>query len=243
MYKYLFVLLLFTASCSNPGSKAQQIVDQAIKAHGVENLDNVEISFNFRNRLYTIILKGNDIEYRREFSDSVSIYKDVLKNNKITREIDELPYEFSEEEHQKYYNTLNALVYFVLLPHKLNDPAVIKKYIGESVIKGKKYHKIGISFKKEGGGEDYDDKYYYFFNQADHKLDYFAYSFSVNGGGKRFRAAENRQIVKGITFQDQTAYTSTDDTPVEDFENSYMKGKLKVISNIKLKNIKVKSLK
>ena len=45
-------------------------------------------------------------------------------------------------------------MYFAFLPLWLKDPAVIVEDQGRSLIKGKEYYKIRITFKQEGGGDE-----------------------------------------------------------------------------------------
>ncbi|MEL7534879.1 MAG: DUF6503 family protein, partial [Bacteroidota bacterium] len=105
-----------------------------------------------------------------------------------------------------YSNSVNSVLYFIRLPYGLNDPAVNKKYLGEESIKGKKYHKIEVTFEQEGGGKDYDDVFVYWLDQQSHYLDYLAYSYETDGGGLRFRKAFNARTIGGIRFQDYVNY-------------------------------------
>ena len=61
---------------------------------------------------------------------------DVLTNDSFTRTADGQPIKLSEEDRQRYGNSLNSVVYFVLLPYPLNDPAVNKEYVGETTLAG-----------------------------------------------------------------------------------------------------------
>jgi len=83
-----------------------------------------------------------------------------------------------------------------------------RQYI--SIAKGKqktlqrvlKNDTVNILDNQEGGGDDFDDTYVYFFNKSTFKPDYLAYDFHVNGGGMRFREAYNERYVNGIRFVD-----------------------------------------
>ncbi len=86
-----------------------------------------------------------------------------------------------------YSNSVNSVAYFALLPFRLNDAAVNKRYIGTSEIKGEPYFEIEVTFQQKGGGKDHDDVFIYWIHQQHFTMDYLAYSFIVDGGGTRFR--------------------------------------------------------
>jgi len=68
-------------------------------------------------------------------------------------------------------------------------------------------------------------------------VDYLAYSYHVNGGGVRFRSAYNSREVDGVRFQDYINYKHDSTTPVEEMDEYYLKGELKELSKIELRNI------
>ncbi|GMT49832.1 MAG: hypothetical protein IEMM0008_1371 [bacterium] len=239
--------LLVTCSKENENhqSKAQTIVDKAINAHGGEHYNHVKINFDFRDKSYEAIRKGKDFTYTRSFTDSVGTIRDTLSNkNGFIRHVDDLPFNLSDEESKKYADSVNSVIYFALMPYNLNDPAVIKEYMGEATIKGKTYHKIFVTFRTNGGGKDHQDEFMYWFNIKTSKIDYMAYNFHNEGGGTRFRVAYNPRIINGITFLDYINYKGDDKfKPIQDMDKRFLKGELKILSKIELKNISVKPLK
>ena len=221
--------------------KAQRIIDQAIAAHGGEALTSTHISFDFRKKHYEVQLDQGQFTYESTGEDSTgALVYDVLTNDSFTRTADGQPIKLSEEDRQRYGNSLNSVVYFVLLPYLLNDPAVNKEYLSEATLKGEPYHKIQVTFSQEGGGNDFDDEYIYWIHQERHTMDYLAYSFEVNGGGTRFREAYNVRTVGGIRFADYVNYESTtSDFALEDYDQLFKVGKVKELSRIETENIEV----
>ena len=65
---------------------------------------------------------------------------------------------------------------------------------------------LKVTFKEEGGGEDFQDEYRYWINQKNHEIDYLAYNYLTDGGGTRFRRAINKRKIVGIFFQDYVNY-------------------------------------
>jgi len=140
----------------------------------------------------------------------------------------------------KYANSVNSVHYFVALPNGLNDPAVQKELLGEVTVKEKQYHKIKVTFDQNGGGDDFDDIYIYWFNKETWKPDYLAYEFHVDGGGMRFREAFNERYVNGIRFVDYNNYKTKDmETSILKIDSLFEAGSLELLSKIELKNIQV----
>lgn len=247
--KYILLILscFLILSCSSnieSDLKAQSIVDKAIEAHGGANYEHSEIQFDFRGKTYITKRQGNNFTYERRYSDTVGTVRDIYKNGVLQRIMDELPYELSDKVKETISESINSVFYFALLPYKLNDPAVIKQYLGKVEISGKQYHKIFVTFKKEGGGKDHSDEFIYWFHDKDYKMGYMAYNFHTSGGGTRFRKAYNRRVVNGIIFQDYINYIGDKQfKPIKDIDTRFKRGELKILSRIELKNIQVNKLK
>jgi len=239
----LGVFLIISLTGCNAGSEAQKIVDLAIEAQGGQNYNNVFIEFDFRNRHYTITKKDGIFEYTRAFDDSLGRYKDVYSNEGFYRMLNGEKIVVPDTMAVKYTNSVNSVVYYATTPFVLNDPSVVKKYLGLCSIKNQKYHKIEIRFKQEGGGNDFDDVYVYWFNKETRLMDYFAYKYYTDGGGTRFREIYNKRWVGDILFSDHYNYQyDSKDTPIHEFDQLYEDNQLELLSKIELENVKVSSL-
>jgi hypothetical protein len=181
--------------------------------------------------------------YAREFRDSTGQVKDILTNNSFRREINGGLAKITEERTKAFSNSVNSVIYFALLPYGLNDPAVRKKYLNETELKGKQYHVIEVTFEKEGGGKDYEDVFLYWIEKESYTMDYLAYTYESDGGGIRFREAINRRTIGGILFQDYINYEPANkNTSLDKMESLYKNGELKKLSNIALEDISVEPL-
>jgi hypothetical protein len=236
----IFVNIFFSCK-KEPLSKADKIVNDCIEAHGGAAYNNLNISFDFRDKNYKIKLNGDDFSYTRIAKDSNQITtKDIYTNNTFERYIADKQTVVSETIIEKYKNSINSVAYFTLLPKPLNDQAVNKTYIGESKIGGQSYHKIKVTFGKENGGKDHDDVYIYWINKNNNFIDYFAYSYKVDGGGIRFREKIKAETIGNIRFQDYINYAPIDSTyTLEDLDKAFTAGKLKEYSRIENKNYKI----
>jgi hypothetical protein len=250
--RYLFLYccwcLLVLPACSSRESapegagkegKAQAIVDQAIAAHGGARFEALEIAFDFRGRHYTATRDGGLYTYTRSFTDSTGKVEDVLNNEGFVRKVNGRAVSLPEERKAAFSRSVNSVIYFALLPFGLNDPAVQKTYLGEATVQQEPYYKIGVTFEKEGGGEDYDDEFVYWIHQQTHRVDYLAYSYQTEGGGIRFRAAFEPRVVAGLRFQQYINYEPPhEQVALTELDQLFEAGKLIELSRIQLENIR-----
>lgn len=234
-----FLILLFMCACSG-NSDPQKIIDQSIDKYGGIRYKHSYIQFDFRDKQYDIHRTGGNFTYIRAFKDSIGDVRDILTNNAFNREVNGERVTLTDQERISYQASLNSVIYFALLPFPLNDPAAQKRYLGKSKINGESYHKIEVTFSEEQGGSDFEDRFVYWIHQKHKTMDFLAYTFHQNGGGTRFRQALNPRVVNGIRFADYLNFTSDSiQKNIEDYDELFMTGDLKKISEINLENIKV----
>ncbi|MDC1261522.1 deoxyribose-phosphate aldolase [Polaribacter sp.] len=243
-----FFLITFTLfiSCvkkENPLT-AQQIVDKTLLHSGADKVGNTQIRFQFRDKKYAAIRKNGKFLLERTAHNATSTVRDVLSNEGFTRFKDGVPITVVDSVNVKYQNSINSVHYFSVLPYGLNDKAVQKKLLLSSVVAGKDFYKIMITFSEDGGGEDFEDVFVYWVGKEDFLIDYLAYSFHTNGGGKRFRVLKEQCSKNGIRFVDYHNYQPINsETPLIDLDVSFDKKQLKKVSEIILENIEVTLLK
>ncbi|WP_375444427.1 DUF6503 family protein [uncultured Fibrella sp.] len=240
-YLLVAVLTLLLFGACKPTKNAQTIIDEAIEAHGGDAWQNKRIEFDFRQFHLTLKQQGGRFTYERTHSDSAGVrIREVLTNDSFARFLNNKPQTLDTAQIGKYSRAVNSVAYFVLLPFKLRDPAVLAEYVGESQIGGQRYDKVQVRFKADGGGKDHGDTFVYWFNQQTHTMDYLAYS----EGGPRFRKAINPQTVGGIRFQDYINYKGDDKdtTSVGTYDKRYEANQLPELSRIEQKNIRVTPL-
>ena len=244
MNKTLIIIILFgLISCKQKEAakiSAQHIVDKSIEVSGGGLYKTSDISFEFRDRKYILErIDGKKILKRIQKKDTLD-FVDVKSPKSFKRYINGEVAQLPDSLANSYANSVNSVHYFAYLPYGLNDPAVIKEYLEQVVIKDKKYHKIKVTFKQENGGDDFDDVYIYWFNTKTNKPDYLAYEFHVNDGGLRFREAFNERNVNGIRFVDYINFKPIkDNESIYGIDSLFQKGELEILSKIELKNITV----
>jgi hypothetical protein len=201
-------------SCMSEEEKALEIVNRSIEAHGCDVFSRSVVSFDFRDRSYSVWKNSTEYVYTRTWEDSTGTTIDSLVNSsQLTRYLNDSIVNLTEEWEGKYASSVNSVLYFFQLPCLLNDPAVLKKYVGSTIINGVAYDQVEVGFQAEGGGEDFEDVYMYWFNQNTSTMDYLAYNYQVEGGGTRFRKAVNKRVVNGLIVQDYINYKSEEKFP------------------------------
>ena len=210
------VLLLFIWSCENKASssqkktsthKGQEVIDQAIIAHGQHLFENATLSFLFRDKQYSARRSDAEYIYTRSFKNGSALIEDMLINSTdFSRKKNGVSIEIEKEWAEKYSRSINSVLYFFQLPYLLNDLAVKKIDQGMKQIKGENYYQIKVSFQIENGGEDFEDEYLYWIDVNTFEIDYLAYNYITDGGGVRFRSAINKRRVNGLLVQDYINY-------------------------------------
>jgi hypothetical protein len=246
--RYLYILsLLLIISCQPKETllTAQQIIDTSIVASGANKVDNSEIRFNFRDKKYSALRKTNGFFmlsriYQKE---NLGYIEDNISNQGFKRVVNAHVFNVPDSMSAKYSNSVNSVHYFSVLPYGLNDKAVHKKQLLSSTLKGKEYYKIEITFSKDGGGEDFDDVFIYWIGKDDFLIDYLAYSYHTNGGGKRFRVLKEQCSKGGIRFVDYHNYKPLKKlVPLIELDKAFENNELIKVSEIILEDIEVKIL-
>ena len=240
--KYLYIfLIVFLVSCKTTEKEltAQQVIDKTILASGADKVEKSEISFKFRDMNYSAIRENGKFKLIRKNN----LITDILKNDGFERRIENQKVEMDDLMISKISNSVNSVHYFSVLPFGLNDKAVNKKLLAPSTVNGKEYYKIEITFSENGGGEDFEDVFIYWIGKQDFLVDFLAYSYHTNGGGKRFRVLKEQCNRQGIRFVDYHNYKPlSKETPLINLDIAFEKNQLKKISEIVLEDIEVKLL-
>lgn len=239
MRYYLLIIgwAYLITGCSRPD--AQTIVDKSIAFYNMEKLQNATLEFDFRKLHFKAAQYDGKFRYERMFIDSTGNVHDILSNDGFKRFVNNKELKLSAEDAKKYAESVNASIYFLYQPLKLNDPSVIKKYLGEIIIKDKTYHKVEVTFQQEGGGEHHADVFYYWFDTEDFSMDHFAYS----AGGNRFRSVSKSHQLGEVILQDYINYQpplGDSVTPLIKYDSLYNVGKLRELSRIEFNNVVVK---
>lgn len=241
----LCALLFWSACRAEPD--AQELIDRALDAHGSATLDRAAVAFDFRGKHFTVTRDGGRFSYERTYADTlesgaVVAVREVLRNDGLVREVDGRRVDLTDAERRSLETALNSVVYFALLPYKLNDPAVQKRYLGTDTLAGAPYHEVEVTFRQEGGGRDHQDRFVYWIHAERYTMDYLAYRFHTDGGGVRFRQAVNPRTVGGVRFADYLNFTTDSLAAIEGFDDLMTAGRLEPVSEVRTENVAVRPL-
>ncbi|WP_026753335.1 DUF6503 family protein [Sediminibacter sp. Hel_I_10] len=244
--KYIpFLLLVFLfCNCKEESKQkrtASNIIEQSISVCGGDLVGDAEIAFAFRDKHYTAKRSNGIFELTRNFQDTTGTVTDVLTNDGFSRQLNDKRVAVSDSMASLYSASVNSVHYFSVLPYGLNADAVQKKLLNETIINGKNYHVVEITFKQDGGGEDFEDVFMYWINTKTFTPDYLAYSYEEQDGkGFRFREAYNERYIKGIRFVDYNNYKTTSTLKsLQNFPDVFEKKQLELLSKIELTNVTV----
>ncbi|MDB4205254.1 deoxyribose-phosphate aldolase [Polaribacter sp.] len=222
---------------------AEQIIDKAILFSGADKIGNSEVSFKFRDKEYAAIRKNGYFQLSRTLTKDSASIKEVITNNGFQRLIYKKVVKVPDSMVSVYSNAINSVHYFSVLPFGLKDKAVRKKLLKPTNLKGKEYYKIEVTFSENGGGEDFEDVFIYWIGKEDFLIDYLAYSYHTNGGGKRFRVLKEACLKNGVRFVDYLNYKPLNSAVnLIDIDVEYERNQLKKVSEVILEDIKVKFL-
>lgn len=237
---YISIASLLVTACSKEPS-AEEILAKTIKVYGGEKIYNSNVAFDFRDKHYKGSYSNGNFKLSRHFSDKLgNKIIDVLTNDNFERSINDSLISVTDKWKTKYSNSINSVFYFFRVPFNLKDPAVILSYLGTSTINGKTYYKLKVAFNEEEGGEDFDDLFVYWISSDSYKLDYFAYEYSTDGGGKRFRKAINQRYENGWLISDFINYKPKSlEIEIEQYDSYFEEDGFKKLSKIINKNVAV----
>ncbi len=239
----LFAIFLISCKPSETKLTAQQIIDKTIIYSGADKVANSEITFKFRGKKYWAYRNDGEFRLGNQFTERSENYSDIVSNHGFQRLFNGKDIKAPDSLAIKFSNAVNSVHYFSVLPFGLNDKAVKKKLLPSSKIKGKEYYKIEISFSEDGGGEDFEDVFIYLIDKEDFLIDYLAYSYHTNGGGKRFRVLKEQCNIEGVRFVDYHNYKPLNkDIKLIDIDKAFENNQLQKVSEIILEDIEVKLL-
>lgn len=242
----IFLCLLAGLGVAATAAAAPPIVERAIAHHGGELYERAEIAFDVCSKsgcydvrtrtdggLFDHAVAGRVGEHRREVRWS---------NDRLEVRHDGEPVAVAPGDERVYRDWAMARIYFALLPYRLADPSVRHEDRGLVDWRGRKLHQVKVTFEP-GTSTAADDEYLYWFDPETGRVEYFAYSYSGNPGGLRFRRATHHRRIGGILFFDQENLgVEGPGLSVDLIDADYVDEKMRPVSTVELKNVDVRPL-
>lgn len=237
----LFIMIALVSCKENEAPlTAQRIVDQAIANSCNGQCDHAMIDFTFRDKCYVSTRNDDSFKLERITSDSIGVTHDILSNDGFKRFRNDTLVNVPDTMVTRYSNSVNSVHYFAQLPFGLNAPAAQKELLGEAVVKGEPYFEIGVTFKEEGGGTDFQDEFVYWIHKENYTVDYLAYSYATDESGIRFREAYNARVIDGIRFVDYNNFKpGSKSVELTNLDALFEQGELQLLSKIETESVGV----
>ena len=257
------VLLAFAgvAACGDPAAppdppagpqgeaEALALLDRARAAHGSAVLDRAEVAFQFRGTPFVLRRDGGRFRYARTVSDSLGrVLEEVVDNEGARRYVGGAEVPLDAVEAARLATAVNSVAYFALLPAPLADPAVRARSLGLGRVGGEPFDRVAVSFARDGGGADWDDRYVYWL-RPDGRVAYYAYTYEPDPAdtsraetGTRFRALLGERRVGGVLFQDWRNLTTDSVAALADFGAAHDAERTFPVSEVVLDSVRVRPL-
>ena len=258
LQRFLAAGLLLVAGCadraadSKEAPAAETLIKEAIAAQGGAALDHAVVTFGFREAQFRLERDGGRFSYARSYRDSLGRrVREVLTNDSLYRRVSGQRVSLTEDERSAVRTAVNSVAYFALLPYPLGDPAVQAEHAGRDTLDGVPYRRVAVTFREEGGGGDYQDRFLYWLREEDGALDYLAYAFGLGADeelGTRFREAFNPRTVGGVRFADYRNYTADSlagglaPDQLARYSRLFEEGALQQVSTVVLDSVSVEPL-
>ena len=245
------VLVVLLAACERPGPQGEPealaLIDRARAHHGSALLDRAEVTFSFRGTPFRLVRDGGRFRYARVLTDSLGrTVEEVVDNDGTHRYVDGAPVAIPPDEVGAVATAVNSVAYFALLPLPLADPAVRARVLAPDRVGGEDYDRVEVTFAREGGGADHDDRYVYWLRQSDGRIGHYAYTYDVTAGdtaraatGTRFRVPVRSRRVGGVLFQDWRNVSADSAGQLERFGRLYDGGRTFEVSTVVLDSVRV----
>ena len=136
----------------------------------------MHLTWDFRGVPFEVIRYDGQFRYQRTVEDSLGTpVVEVMQNEGSWIEVAGEDRDVDAQARARLETAVNSVVYFGFLPFRLDDPPVRAADLGIREVAGEPYRKIEITFEQAGGGPDWEDRFIYWFHDADGTLDYLAY--------------------------------------------------------------------
>ncbi len=234
--------LLSFLSCGEAPEKplhAEEVVARAIEEAGGDRYGKSHIEFEFRDRTYSSHWENGRQVLKRITTTDSAVIVDTRKGEDFERTIGDSVVVVPDSMAGRYSRSVNSVHYFAYLPHGLDSRAVNKELLGIVELDGRSYYKVRVTFDKQGGGEDYQDIFVYWFDTETFRPGFLAYEYYTDGGGLRFRQGYNDRTVGGLKFLDYKNFKAEAPVPVTELDSLFELGQLEELSVIELQNIRV----
>jgi hypothetical protein len=241
------VILASLASPSLCQAAMPEIVARAIEFHGGDLFRASTTSFEVcsKSGCSRVEVTTDGGLYRHDVEAAVKQGRRrvVATNDDVEAWLDGREIEVSSPaEEQRLRDWAMQRIYFNFLPYRLGDPTVRFVDLGLERWEGRELHKVAVAFEP-GSSTDADDEFLYWFDPISARLELFAYSYEVGGGGLRFRRLFDFRRVGGLLFYDQENWgVDGEGLSIDLVSPEFVAQSMRRVSTIELRDIEVEPI-
>lgn len=238
--------LLSAATAAEPTPETLPIVERAIEHHGggLYEASETELAICSRSGCFDVLARVDGGEYLYRVAGETSEGRRVVEstNDAVRWWVDGDEREVTPGNEQRLRDWVMARVYFPFLPYRLADPGVFQEDQGIEPWDGRPLHRVKVTFAP-GSSTEAEDEYLFWFDPESGRLEQFAYSFSGDPGGLRFRRAFDHRRVGGLLFSDQENLgVEGEGLAVDRITPDFVAERMRPISTVVLEGIEVRPL-
>jgi hypothetical protein len=221
---------------------AVKTIAASVAAQGLANPRGLAVHFRIRDTPVRLWLDGASAVYEREVTTDAGPRRDRLEGGTFTASVAGVAVaDVPPEMLAAWQRSLNSIGYFTLLPRGLQDPAVVATALGRTSLRGEEWETIEVRFRADGGGEDHDDVFRYWFDPTTHRIAYLAYTFTRDEGGVRLREVTGSHIERRVVLHDYANYgLDGQGRTIDEAVAAFERGELPLVSRVELTDVEVR---
>jgi hypothetical protein len=219
------------------GGSAEETIAAAVEAHGLADPRGVAITFRFRDAPFRLWLDGASSVYERDVVTDAGVRRERLEGGTFAVDGADAP----PDTLAAWQRSLNSVAYFALLPRPLQDPAVVATDLGRTRLRGEEWDTVEVRFRAEGGGEDHDDVFRFWFDPETHRIAFLAYTFARGDGGVRVREVIATHVERRVVLHDYANYgLDGQGRTIDEAVAAFERGELPLVSKVELVDVAVR---
>lgn len=211
LFAIILLGLLFTscaqdAKDNKDNTDAKAILLKALKAHGEALHNAATVTFSLNN--YDFVLNREGYNYRYEMSRQTDTAKHtaVTFNGGFEYLVDGVQSSQGPRMDNIVKNRVNAVAFDFYLPYELTGNDAIHTYKGQEIVRGKKYHKVEVTFKQIDPEQPDNRIFLLWIETNNYEIDFIGKQDGDRSTRKQFAAAANKRRLNGMLITDFETY-------------------------------------
>ena len=252
MVKNLLFLLAFVFvlhSCKQDVAVVQldgkTLLNKAIEAHGGDLFKQSTVAFELNNYEFQFTRDGYNYDYSMTRANDTLIATMRAFNGGMEYTENGAVSTQGARMDNIVRNRVNSVAYEFYIPYDFTTNDVVQTYLGDEFMRGRKYHKVKITFKTPEGGTPDLRAFVLWIDAETFEIDFVAKENDSASGRKQFSAAAYKRRVGGMLFSDFEIYQTPGrnrEVSIDSIGMAYGAGAMQRVTVTTYKNITVTPL-